>query len=65
MNEKRIKKAIAASYAKAREKIAEAREAGTLFAYRVAMEWVQEIRRLNSDRRRALKAGHPVERTKA
>lgn len=60
LNERRIRRAIKASYAKARAAIAEAREANSEFAKRVALETVREIRKRNSDRRRALALGHTI-----
>lgn len=60
LDEKRIRRAIKKSYAKAREAIAQARDSGSEFAARVALETVREVRKMNADRRRALRLGHPV-----
>lgn len=60
LDEKRIRRAIKKGYATAREAIADARECGSEFAKRVALETVREIRKTNADRRRALRLGHTV-----
>ncbi len=60
LNERRIRKAIKASYAKARAAIADARESRGEFFKKAALEVVQECRRLNADRRRALACGSTV-----
>lgn len=61
MDARRIRRAMARSYENARAAIRGAREVGSDFAKAVAMEVVREVRRINRDRRRALRAGHPVE----
>lgn len=60
LNEKRIKRAMKASYKKAHEALADARESGSEFSKRVAFEVVCEVRRMNAERRRALRLGRPV-----
>lgn len=64
VNERRIRRAMARSYARARAALRDAREAGSDFAKAVAMELVREVRRINADRRRAIRLGRTVEATR-
>jgi hypothetical protein len=60
---RRVQRAMAKSFDKARAATVEAREckaAGYTIGYRAALEVVAECRKLNSQRRRALVAGHAV-----
>lgn len=60
INPKRIRKAMKATFTEAHAAIRDARESGSVFAAKVALETVRACRKRNSDRRRALVLGHTV-----
>jgi hypothetical protein len=63
MNSKRIERAIKRSYAAARSALAVGRDCkttGDIIGYRAALETVAECRKLNAQRREALRLGHTI-----
>ena len=63
MNPKRIRKAMARTFERAREALKNAREcqeAGYIIGLRASLEVVAECRKLNADRRRALRENKTI-----